>query len=241
MEKKLKTGANIITLLILTAGLIHGICMFIADFGVNGLVAFAQFIFLIPYALSAAVVFGAGRLLLATLGKKEMSDEKKVKIAANVIAPTILVVGLVVCGCLYVSHLSCNGFCGNCEAHPLIELMWYGLFVLAAAAAFIVIRLLPVRLWYKDEGKKIKKKKIGGAVQSKLKIASNIVTLTILIVGFGFCLAFYIIHEVTCDGCSAHAAYLEIGLMFYGVIVLFAGVIFSISRLVLALLRNKVK
>lgn len=155
METKIKKRINIITLIVLTVGLIHSIIGLIGELsiGQNILFSFAQFVFLIPYALAAAIIFGAGRLITAKTQKKDKTNDK-------------------------------DNFNSN-----------------------------------------------------KLKKVADVITLIILIVGFGICLVYYIGHAITCTGCSSHGAHPQIELMIYGVIVLFAAVVFAISRLMVRLLK----
>ena len=157
METKIKKRINIITLIVLTVGLIHSIIGLIGELsiGQNILLSFAQFVFLIPYALAAAIIFGAGRLISAKTQNKDKTNDKDKEIFNS----------------------------------------------------------------------------------NKLKKIADVITLIILIAGFGICLVYYIGHAITCTGCSSHGAHPQIELMIYGVIILFAAVVFAISRLMVRLLK----
>lgn len=73
----------------------------------------------------------------------------------------------------------------------------------------------------------------------KFKIISNIITLFILVGGLVPCAASYINHTLYCHGCSSHASHPVIELMIYGLVILFAGAVFGISRLILWLVGKR--
>lgn len=73
----------------------------------------------------------------------------------------------------------------------------------------------------------------------KIKIISNIITLFILVGGLVLCAASYINHTLYCHGCSSHLSHPIIELMIYGLVVLFAGAFFGISRLILRLVGKR--
>lgn len=72
----------------------------------------------------------------------------------------------------------------------------------------------------------------GGIAVKKFKIISNIITLFILVGGLVPCAASYINHSLYCHGCSSHSSHPTVELMIYGLVILFAGSVFGISRLI---------
>lgn len=75
----------------------------------------------------------------------------------------------------------------------------------------------------------------------RFKAVSAAVFITILILGLIPCVISYADHELNCTGCSAHGSHPAIELMIYGLVVLFAGALFGLSRLILRLLGGKLK
>ena len=73
----------------------------------------------------------------------------------------------------------------------------------------------------------------------KFKIISNIITLFILVGGLVPCAASYINHTMYCHGCSSHSSHPFIELMIFGLVVLFAGAVFGISRIVMWLIGKR--
>lgn len=68
--------------------------------------------------------------------------QKKLKIIINIITATILIGGLAFCIWNYFAHLTnCHG-CSSHGAHPLIEAIFFIIFIMVAGAFFGISRLI---------------------------------------------------------------------------------------------------
>ncbi len=74
----------------------------------------------------------------------------------------------------------------------------------------------------------------------KFKIISNVITILILVTGLVPCIGAYVDHTMNCTGCSMHAGHPTVELMIYSLVILFAGTMFCISRIILWLNNNKI-
>ncbi len=66
----------------------------------------------------------------------------------------------------------------------------------------------------------------------KFKIISNIIIILLLASGAVPCIISSVDHAKNCYACSSHSSHPQIEIMLYGLVVLLAGVLFGISRII---------